>query len=160
MGAEAKVAPEHRPRQETQALADPRDKLDHLVRRLVEAENAGDLDTYAACMAPNVEVWVNGRLTQSSREGQRESTRLTLNAFPDWHRETLSLTCDGNLAVLRWRGEGTHSAPWAGIPASGNRVEFHGTSTVEVKRGLMQRIWIDMDMAGPMAQMTSQEKQP
>ncbi|MCK6565594.1 MAG: ester cyclase [Dehalococcoidia bacterium] len=141
-------------------MADPRDKLDHLVRRLVEAENAGDLDTYAACMAPNVEVWVNGRLTQSSREGQRESTHLTLNAFPDWHRETLSLTCDGNLAVLRWRGEGTHSAPWAGIPASGNRVEFHGTSTVEVKRGLMQRIWIDMDMAGPMAQMTSQEKQP
>ena len=124
-----------------------------LVRRLVEAENAGDLDAYAACMAPDIEVWVNGKLTQTSRESQRESTRATLAAFPDWRRETLALTGDGDLAVLRWRGEVTHSAAWAGVPASGNRVEIHGTSTVEVKRGLMQRIWIDMDMAGPLRQM-------
>jgi predicted ester cyclase len=129
-----------------------------LVRRCVDAENAGDLDTYAACMAPDVEVRVNGRLTQSSREGQRESTRTTLAAFPDWRRETLALTCDGNMAVLRWRGAGTHSAPWAGIPPLGNPVEFHGTSTVEVKGGLMQRVWIDMDMAGPIAQMTAREE--
>lgn len=127
-----------------------------LVRRLVDAENAGDLDAYAACMAPDVEVWVNGRLAQSSREGQRESTRATFAAFPDWHRETLALTCDGNLAVLRWRGTGAHSAPWAGLPSSGNRVEFHGTSTVEVKGSLMQRIWIDMDLAGPRRLMTGQ----
>lgn len=129
-----------------------------LVRRLVDAENAGDLDSYAACLAPDVEIWVNGQLAQSSREGQRESTRATLAAFPDWRRETLTLTCDGNLAVMRWRGAGTHSAAWAGVPASGNRVEFHGTSTVEVKGGLMQRIWIDMDMAGPLRQMTARKE--
>jgi len=124
-----------------------------LVRRLVDAENAGDLDSYAACLAPDVEVWVNGRLTQSSREGLCESTRATLAAFPDWRGETISLTGDGDLAVMRWRGAGTHSAAWAGIPASGNRVEFHGTSSVEAKRGLMQRIWVDMDMAGLLRQM-------
>lgn len=129
-----------------------------LVRRLVDAENAGDVDAYAACLAPDVEIWVNGQLTQSSRGAQRESIRATLAAFPDWRRETLSLTCDGELAVLRWRGAGTHSAAWAGMPASGNRVEFHGTSTVEVKDGLMRRIWIDMDMAGPLAHMAGKEQ--
>lgn len=129
-----------------------------IVRRFIDAENAGDLDTYAACLVPDVEIWVNGRLTQSSREGQRESTRATLAAFPNWRRETLDLTSDGNLAVLRWRGTGTHSAPWAGIPASGNHVEFQGASTVEIKGGLMQRVWIDMDMAGPLRQMTARRE--
>jgi predicted ester cyclase len=64
------------------------------------------------------------------------------------------------LRHARWRGTGTHSADWAGIPASGNRVEFHGTSTVEVERGLMRRIWIDMDMAGVMRQMARTEGSP
>jgi len=131
-----------------------------LVRRLVDAENAGDVDAYAACIAANAEVWVNGQQTQTSREGQLASMQGSLRAFPDWHRETLSLTCDGDIAVLRWRGTGTHLADWAGIPASGNRVEFHGTSTVEVERGLMRRIWIDMDMAGVMRQMARTDGSP
>lgn len=129
-----------------------------LVERFVDAENAGELEAYAACLAPDVEVWVNGRLAQSSRDGQRESTSGTLAAFPDWHRETLGVYIDGDTAVLRWRGAGTHSAAWAGMPASGNRVEFQGTSTVEIEGGLMRRIWIDMDMAGVMRQMTARKE--
>lgn len=127
-----------------------------LVRRLIDAENAGDIDAYAACLAPDVEVFVNGRLSQSSRDGQRATTVATLAAFPDWHRETLSLVAVDDAAILRWRGSGTHSAPWAGVPASGKRIGFQGTSTLEVKDGLMQRIWIDMDLAGPLRQMTGQ----
>lgn len=129
-----------------------------LVERLVEAENAGDVEAYAAILAPDVEVWVNGVHTVSSRDGQRASLEAALRAFPDWRREVLGIFVDDDIAVLRWRGAGTHSAEWAGVPASGNRVEFHGTSTAEVKHGLAQRIWIDMDMAGVVRQMTSQEK--
>ncbi len=127
-----------------------------LVQRLVEAENSGDLDTYAACLAPNVEVWINGQLVRNSREGQRQATEATLAAFPDWRRETLSLLADGNLVALRWRGDGTHRAIWAGVPASGQRIEFQGTSWVEVTDGLASHVWIDMDMAGPLRQMTAQ----
>ncbi len=125
-----------------------------LVQRLVEAENAADIDSYAACLAEDVEVWVNGRLAQSSRDGQGATTAATLAAFPDWRRETLGLHCDGDTAVLRWRGAGTHTADWASIPPSGNRIEFQGTSSMEIKNGLMQRIWTDMDMAGPLREMT------
>ncbi|MCL4243153.1 MAG: ester cyclase, partial [Dehalococcoidia bacterium] len=131
-----------------------------LVERLVEAEDAGDVEAYAAIMAPDVEVWVNGVHTVSSRDGQRASLQAALRAFPDWHRQTLGIFVDGDTAVLRWRGSGTHSADWAGMPASGNHVEFHGTSTAEIVGGLMRRIWIDMDMAGVIRQMTSQEKHP
>ncbi len=126
-----------------------------LIERLVEAENTSDVEAYAGIMAPDVEVWVNGVRTASSRDGQRASLEAALRAFPDWHRETLGIFVDGDTAVLRWRGSGTHSADWAGMPASGNRVEFHGTSTAEIKAGLARRIWIDMDMADPMRQMTA-----
>lgn len=126
-----------------------------LVERLVEAENTGDVEAYAACLAPDVEVWVNGVHTVSSRDGQRASLEAALRAFPDWHRETLGIFVDGDIGVLRWRGAGTHSAEWAGMPASGNRVEFHGTSTAEIKGGHARRIWIDMDMAGVIRQMSA-----
>lgn len=133
-----------------------RDANRQLVERLVEAENAGDVEAYAALLAPDVEVWVNGVRTVSSRDAQRASLEAALRAFPDWRRETLGIFMDGDTAVLRWRGSGTHAAEWAGMPASGNRVEFHGTSTAEIEGGLARRIWIDMDMAGPMRQMTAQ----
>lgn len=129
-----------------------------LVRCLVDAERGRDLDAYAACLATDVEVWINGRLTASSREAQRAVTEATLAAFPDWERETLGIGLDGNIAGLRWRGSGTHSAAWGGMPASGNHVEFHGTSWCEVADGLITRISIDMDMAGPMRQMTAQKE--
>lgn len=128
-----------------------------MVRRLVRAEADRDLDGYAACLSEDVEVWINGQLRANSRDAQRDVTAATLAAFPDWERETLSLIEMGDLAALRWRGSGTHRADWAGIPASGNRVDFQGTSWAEVADGLVTRIWIDMDMAGPMRQMTSQE---
>ena len=131
------------------------ESLTELVQRLYDAENAGDLDAYAACLAPDVEIWVNGRQAQSSREGQREAASATLAAFPDWRHETLSLAADGDIAVLRWRGGGMHSAPWAGVAASGKDIAFQGTTSIEVKNGLIQRVWIDMDMAGPLRQMTA-----
>ncbi len=126
-----------------------------VVRRLVRAEADRDLDAYAACLAEGVEVWINGQLRATSRQAQRDVTAATLATFPDWQRETLSLIEMGNLAALRWRGSGTHQGAWAGIPASGNRVDFQGTSWVEVTGGLASRIWIDMDMAGPLRQMTA-----
>lgn len=126
-----------------------------LVRRILRAEAERDLDAYAACLAADVEVWINGQLRANSREAQRSVTAATLAAFPDWERETLSLIEMGNLAALRWSGSGTHRGTWTGIPASGNRVDFHGTSWAEVAGGLITRIWIDMDMAGPLRQMTA-----
>lgn len=128
-----------------------------VVGRLVEAERERDLDAYAACLAAGVEVWINGQLRASSREEQREITAATLAAFPDWEREALSLIELGNMASLRWRGSGTHSAAWGGVPASGNHVDFTGTSWCQVADGLITRIWIDMDLAGPIRQMTSKE---
>lgn len=129
-----------------------------LVRRLYDAENSGDIEAVLAFLADDVVVRVNGREATSSRDGYRPAAQQTQSAFPDWRHETLASFCEGDVVVVRWRASGTHSGVWAGVPASGNRVEFHGTSTVEVKGGLMQRIWIDMDMAGPLRQMTARKE--
>lgn len=126
-----------------------------VVYRLVQAEADRDLNAYAACLAADVEVWINGQLRAGSREAQRAITDATLAAFPDWERETLGIHTDGTIVGLRWRGGGTHSAPWGGVPASGNHVDFSGTSWCEVVDGLITRIWIDMDMAGPMRQLST-----
>ncbi|MGE3073639.1 MAG: ester cyclase [Dehalococcoidia bacterium] len=121
--------------------------------RFVEAENAGDLEALAAMLAPDVEVWLNGDLVRTGSEAQLEATRANLAAFPDWRREVESISVEANLGALRWKGSGTHKGPFAGVPATGRRITLSGTSWAEIEHAVAKRIWIDMDMAGPLAQM-------
>lgn len=116
-----------------------------LVRRFYAAENARDLDTCAACLAPDVEVWGNGSLMRSGRETHVEHMRATIAAFPDWRGELLSLLADGDTVVARWRGSGTHAGPYGAIPATGKRIELFGTISFEIRGGLIQFYRFDVD---------------
>jgi len=126
------------------------------IYRFMEAEAVQDWDTVYQFIAPDC---VNYSPTGVVR-GHEEMHRFDAAMFAglqSWRRTILDIVADGDAVVFRWRGPGTHSAEWAGLSASANRVEFHGTSTVETKHGLARRIWIDMDMASVMRQMAPQE---
>jgi len=43
-------------------------------------------------------------------------------AFPDFHLTLDDLVAEGDTVVARWRFEGTHRGPFAGIVATGRRV--------------------------------------
>ncbi|MGE0599137.1 MAG: ester cyclase [Dehalococcoidia bacterium] len=135
-------------------ISDGDQRFRQFIIRFVEAENDADLEALSAMLAPDVEVWLNGALVRTGRDAQVEATRANLAAFPDWRRKIESISFDGNLGALRWTGEGTHKGTFAGIQATGRRISFSGTSWAELENGVAKRIWIDMDMAGPFAQMT------
>lgn len=125
-----------------------------LVRRFYAAEHARDFDTCSACLAPDVEVWGNGRLLRSGRGAQVDHLRENLAAFPDWRVETLSLLADAETVVARWRARGTHSAPYGAIPATGTRVEIFGTTSFEIRGRLLQFYRFDLDPS-PLNQLAS-----
>src|ERR1019366_736693 len=66
--------------------------------------------------------------------------------FPDIH-----LTIDDEIytrdkVVHRWTLRGTHKAPFMGVPATGKKVEFTGTTIVQMKDGKIAARWSNLDM--------------
>jgi steroid delta-isomerase-like uncharacterized protein len=126
-----------------------------LLDRFVAAENAHDIGAFDVLMHPELKVWGNGILVRDTWAGYREVMAATLAAFPDSHREVQMRAAQGDLAVFRWIVTGTHMAPWNGIPASGKPVSFTGTSWIRARGDRVAEAWFDMDMAGPLRQMTA-----
>ena len=125
-----------------------------IVERFVAAENEHDIDQIAQLVHPRVAFYGNGRLVADSWEGYRPVMAATFAAFPDSRRELLMVAAEDDRVAFRWRVEGTHSAPYGGAPASGNHVTFNGTSWIKVAEGKIVEAWFDMDLAGPLRQMT------
>lgn len=116
-----------------------------LAQRYYAAERARDFDSCAACFAPGLEVWANGRFARSGREAHVQHMRETFAAFPDWRVEMLSLLADGDTVVCRWQASATHSGPYGAIPATGKRIELFGTTSFEVNDGFIQFYRVDLD---------------
>ncbi len=132
----------------------PEEQALHLLDRFVAAENAHDIGAFDELMHPDLKVWGNGVLVRDSWAAYREVMAATLAAFPDSHREVHMRAAQGDLAAFRWTVTGTHKAPWNGILASGKPVAFTGTSWIRVRDAMVAEAWFDMDMAGPIRQMT------
>lgn len=56
-------------------------------------------------------------------------------AFPDYRMTIDEIVAEGDLVALRWTNEGTHAAPFLGIPATGKRVSWVTTAIYRVKDG-------------------------
>ena len=59
--------------------------------------------------------------------------------FPDCHDTITGQWQDGDQVVTRIRFEGTHSAPWMGYPASGQRCVWAGMAIHTIRDGRIAR---------------------
>lgn len=126
----------------------------HLIQRFYAAENARDFDTCASSLAPDVEVWGNGQLIRTGREAQIQHSRENFAAFPDWQLEVFSLLAAGDTVVARWHGSGTHSASDGALPATGKRIDIFGTTSFEIRDGLIQFYRFALDTS-PLRELAS-----
>ena len=126
-----------------------------VLERFVSAENAHDIDALAALMADDCRFHGNGTLVAPTWAAYRPIMAATLAAFPDSHREVHLRLAQGDLVAFRWTVTATHQATWNGIPASGRAVTFTGTSWIRVSDDRIAEAWFDMDIAGPIRQMTN-----
>ncbi|MCB0874715.1 MAG: ester cyclase [Solirubrobacterales bacterium] len=88
------------------------------------------------------------------RDGQRSAVAAFLDAFPDLEHRIDQILAEGDLVAARQTWRGTHAGEFAGVPASGRRVEFGSTAVLEVRDGLIAAAWDRVDVAGLMAQIT------
>ncbi len=91
---------------------------------------------------------------QRGRAGQRVAVAAFLDAFDDLHNEILLLLAEGDLVAAHQRWTGTHTGPFAGVPATGRAVEFTSTAVLRIVDGFIAEAWDQVDVAGLMGQLT------
>jgi hypothetical protein len=120
-----------------------REKIENLIRRIFEIENARPTKTVEetiagidALMASTVEGWTNGKHCPN-RSVEREFERGLFGALEDYHRKIERVIVEPPFASLEWR-----------LTSVKHHLEILGCSIWEVNEaGMMARYWIYLDPA-------------
>jgi steroid delta-isomerase-like uncharacterized protein len=121
-----------------------------LVRNVIEAWNAHDIDRVVALYAPDFEE-IDVALAEPQRgpEAIRRTMRRYLLAFPDLSISADEVIIQDNCVALAWTLAGHHRGILLNIPATGRLVQVRGVSLMNVDDTghitRLQRIW---DLAG------------
>ena len=94
---------------------------------------------------------INGHVM--TPEDLKQSMRGRLTAFPDLHVTIDELVADGDNVAIWYTAEGTHSAEFEGIAATGRHVRWSGADVFRVEGGrIVQGRFVD-DSLGLMRQL-------
>jgi steroid delta-isomerase-like uncharacterized protein len=86
-------------------------------------------------------------------EGQKRIAADFRAAFPDLEFGIDFLLAEGDMVAGRWTARGTHSGAWAGVPATGRRMEFSAINVFRFQDGRVVEIWNHRDDLGLMQQI-------
>jgi steroid delta-isomerase-like uncharacterized protein len=114
--------------------------------------NQGDVDAIDTAFHPDAGIHDPGH----DMHGPAELRQGLLNlrqVFPDFHFTVLQRIEDGDTVALRYQGEGTHSAEFQGIPATGKHVVYNGMIMIEVRDGRIAEFWAQPDLLGVVRQL-------
>jgi predicted ester cyclase len=100
-----------------------------ILRRLVEALNAGDMDLMDELFAPEL-----------AAQSKQDYTAIR-SAFPDWREEIVDVVTEGDKVVGRFKCSGTHRGEMMGIPPTGRRQEVDEVYFLRVGDGKFVEFW-------------------
>ncbi len=90
---------------------------------------------------------------QIGREGFRQFVTAVRAAFPDIRFTVEDMFSEGDKVAVRYTGRGTHQGEFAGIPASGQQVEFMGNDIFRVADEQIAEEWLMYDQLGLLQQI-------
>jgi steroid delta-isomerase-like uncharacterized protein len=127
-------------------------------RDVIEAWNRGNLDVYDESLADGYVSHDPGFGGDTyGRAAVKERVRSFRAAAPDLEVTLDDVIAEADKVVTRWRVEGTHEGPLAGIPPTGRRVSITGITIDAFADGRIVESWSHWDTAGLMRQLQHQE---
>ena len=87
------------------------------------------------------------------RDGQRQFFHIVKTAFPDLTAEIEDLITEGDKTVVRVRFRGTHQGEFAGLPATGNEIDFNAIDVFAWRDGKATDHWGVSDTMALMTQV-------
>jgi predicted ester cyclase len=131
-------------------------RLEHnkqVSRRILEdAFNAGKLEAVVEGFLPDARIHDPGTDFHGP-EHLRQGLAGLRAAFPDFHFTVLDQVAEDDRVVIRYRGQGTHSAEFLGIPASGRAIDYTGLLYLRVAGEQIAEFWAQPDQLGLLKQL-------
>ncbi len=129
-----------------------------LARRMHEAFNEHNFDEIAEATAPDATLTIVGSGdTFKGTDGSRAYNKMWADAFPDGQVTVDRVIASGDLVVVEFTGQGTHTGTLATsmgeIPATGRSVTLQFCDVLEFKNGKVQSQNTYFDSGSMMAQL-------
>jgi predicted ester cyclase len=86
-------------------------------------------------------------------EGFDQFEAMIRSAFSDIRHPIEDLVGEGDKVAVRLRFEGTHTADFMGVPASGRQFSVQGTAFLHIAGGKVAQLWGALDQLGLMQQI-------
>jgi predicted ester cyclase len=127
-----------------------------IVRRLIQAMDAGDLAAFETLCAPNFIAHFNG--VDLNLAQVREAAVGFVSAFSGLKHTIRSIDTKGDRVTLHALDSATHCGAYRGIPATNRTVQFETTATYRIESGKIAEVWQRMDVEGLLRQITVFER--
>jgi len=136
----------------TQANLDEQNK--QIVKRFFEEFNKGNLEIFNELCAPDYGFYSpSNNPKPMSREEQIEDEKMNFRAIPDLNLRIDKLFADGDTVIVWFIITGTHQGEWAGIPATGNKLEISAIEIYRIESGKIVETRQEADYLGLMQQL-------
>lgn len=124
-----------------------------IIRRLTDSFNRQDMSVINELVAINYVD--NGPFDGQApgREGMKQAHHNFYTGFPDIYETIDDIFAEDDRVVVRWTCRGTHKGTFAGIPATGKRVEVTGIDIYRLVNGQVAENWHNVDALGLLAQI-------
>lgn len=133
----------------------PADEAASLARSLLAALRDRDWDGLQRLCTPDYRHHAP-RVPAADVEGYIATAQRLFSAFPDMTATVLHIIPANEWATLHYRAEGTHRAPFAGIPATGRRAVFDVLGLLHARDGRIAEGWFQFDTGELVAQLTAE----
>jgi steroid delta-isomerase-like uncharacterized protein len=125
-----------------------------IANRAWEASSKGDFETLKEMGTPEYLWYLPSNSTKPiSRDEAIEKAKRLHSAFPDINFSIEELIAVGDKVICRYIMRGTHQGEFAGIPATGNKVEISGIIISRIENGKIVEEREEWDMLGFMQQI-------
>lgn len=130
--------------------------MDHIatMRRVYDLMSAGDTDGFAALIADDFVEHEEVPFMSPTKEGALAMLDGFRTAFPDLRMDPQDVLASGDKVIARVRMTGTHQGPFAGMPATGRRIDIQ---LIDIMRwgddGLCHEHWGVTDQFAMMQQL-------
>jgi steroid delta-isomerase-like uncharacterized protein len=115
--------------------------------------NTGDPDVLEEFLAADCRMYCNGECEAEGLAGYADMLREFRVAFPDLKHSCEEIMSDGDRVAERFTTVGTHRAEFHGVPPTGIRVEFTGTSIFTIRDGKIVEERTSTDLLALMSQL-------
>lgn len=120
----------------------------------VDGLNRGDASVADQVFAADCVIHINGSPDRNLRvPALKQMVAGLLAAFPDLHFTIEDQLVAGNKVATRWVAEGTNSAAFGNVPATGRRVRVDGLILDHVADGRVVERWEQWDQMGMIQQL-------